>query len=74
MYTKQYFLTYKLGNKKTAVAGVLLQHDACLNDAFKAFIVAGYPNPYHHKGYDIAGERLLTQKNYSGKSPLYKEL
>lgn len=72
---KKYIMTYKLGSKLTGIAGIELEDDSCLNDAFKSFLAAGFPNPWHHKEYDISFEsRLLNQKNYKGKAPIYKEI
>ena len=67
-----FILTYKLGRKLTGIAGIEMPDDACLNDAVKYFISQGYPNPRHHKDYNITCGSVETQKNYCGRSPLFK--
>ncbi len=71
---KHYILTYKLEGKLTGIAGIELGDNSCLNDAFKKFILNGFPNPNHHKGYDIKRGDVETQKNYFGRSPIYREI
>ena len=68
---RHFILTYKIGRKLTGIAGVEAEHK---NAAFKLFLTAGYPNPNHHNKYDVAWPDVETNKNYIGRSPLYKEL
>ena len=67
------FLTYRLkGKKVVAVAGTEAN---CLRNAEIIFNEAGYPNHWFHPEYRIMwANSVEKQKNYAGRSPLYKEI
>jgi hypothetical protein len=67
-------MAYKLGSKWTGIAGTNLGEGTCLNDAFKHFRAQGYPNPNHDNRYKIYWGIIESQKNYTGRSPLFKEI
>jgi hypothetical protein len=70
---EHYSLTYRLNNRKlTSVAGISLSDNSCLRQAERAFNIEGYITRGAHA---VAfTKNLETQKNYTGKSPLYREL
>ena len=73
MHEDHYTLTYRLENRKlTAISGVSFEGRTCLRAAEIAFQKDGYST---NGNYSVYYTRCLEkQKNYAGKSPLYKEI
>ena len=71
---REWYLTKKVGSKKYAVAGIVLDDHSCAANASSAFHAAGFPSIWH-KGYGVERATILeNQKIFHGKAPVYQQI